>query len=217
MQIRLFLTSLLSAGVLFGVSACDHHSEMQHQTQTPSDHEQRAASLVVEDEQPVAHDEAKVLTEVAGRATIPNVVSKHTTQPAPQDLIYVGRYHARIPCTDPFAGCVNGEKEAEYIINLLEDGSVYWMNTSFGRLGIDPARSSAKIEQTCKQVQWQVNGKELMIRCEAAGVNLYYQINQNRDLVLDLDKIWNSDHGQNRQFFNEYPFPQKAYIFEKVK
>jgi hypothetical protein len=35
---------------------------------------------------------------------------------------YVGRYHARIPCTDHLL-VVKDEKEAEYILNLLEDGS----------------------------------------------------------------------------------------------
>ena len=50
-----------------------------------------------------------------------------------------------------------------------------------------------------------------------ADVNLYYKINEKQALVLDLDKIWNGDHGRNRQFFKEYPFPKKAYVFEKIE
>jgi hypothetical protein len=76
-----------------------------------------------------------------------------------------------------------------------------------------------KIEQTCKQVQWHVHeaGKEIIVRCDVANVNLYYQINQDHDLVMDIEQIWNGDHGRNRVFFKEYPFPKKAYVFKKVK
>ena len=214
MQFRLFL-SWFSVGALlsFGLSACDsHHPESaKQQAQTQPSHE-----IMESDPQ-----QGMSLTQVAGQATLPRPVThKHTpTKLSETELAYVGRYHARIPCSDPFAGCVNNENEAEYIINLLDDGSVFWTNTSFGRLGTDSSQNIAKIEQTCKQVHWHVHKdqNEIMIRCDAADVNLYYQINANQDLVMNLDKIWNGDHGQNRKFFNEYPFPKKAYVFEKVK
>lgn len=223
MQFRLFLQHV-SVGVLLslGLMACDsHHAEpLRQQPQTQSD---REASHVLADEQEQASSdtEAMSLNQVAGQATLPHpVVRKHDHhQPSGADLIYAGRYHARIPCTDPFAGCVNNEKEAEYILNLLNDGSVYWTNTSFGRLGSDPSRSVAKIEQTCKQVHWHVHKElnEIMVRCDAADLNLYYQINSNRDLVLNLDKMWNEGNGNNRKFFKEYPFPQQAYVFKRVE
>lgn len=221
MQFRLFLKPL-SVGTLLvlGLTACDgHHPEpaISH-SQTQPKPVEAAVSTVLVDDQAVS-SEGVALTEVAGQATIPHVASKHIEKPSPQDLIYAGRYHARIPCSDPFAGCVNNENEAEYIINLLDDGFVFWTNTSFGRLGTDSSQNIAKIEQTCKQVHWHVHKdqNEIMIRCDAADVNLYYQINANQDLVMNLDKIWNGDHGQNRKFFNEYPFPKKACVFEKVK
>lgn len=221
MQFRLFLQPL-SVGTLLvlGLTACDgHHPEpaISH-SQTQPKPVEAAVSTVLADDQTVS-SEGVSLTEIAGQAMIPHVVSKRMEKPSQQDLIYAGRYHARIPCSDPFAGCVNNENEAEYIINLLEDGSVYWINTSFGRLGSDPSRDMTEIEQMCKQVQWHAHKElnEIMIRCENANVNLYYKINKEQNLVLDLDKIWNGDHGQNRKFFNEYPFPKKAYVFEKVK
>ena len=155
MQFRLFLQPL-SVGTLLvlGLTACDgHHPEpaISH-SQTQPKPVEAAVSTVLVDDQAVS-SEGVALTKVAGQATIPHVASKHIEKPSPQDLIYAGRYHARIPCSDPFAGCVSNEKEAEYIINLLEDGSVYWINTSFGRLGSDPSRDMTKIEQMCKQVQ----------------------------------------------------------------
>ena len=221
MQFRFFLQHV-SVGFLLslGLSACDsyHPDSMKTSNQAQPTGDESSIPVMLDAEQArTSASEGMSLTEVAGQATVPHVASKHMTQPTQQDMQYVGRYHARIPCTDAFAGCVNKEKEAEYIMNLLEDGSVYWTNTSFGRLGSDLSRNVAKIEQTCKQVQWHVEPveKEIVVRCAAADVNLYYQINQDQNLVMDLDKIWNGDQGRNRKFFKEYPFPKKAYVFEK--
>lgn len=219
-QFRLLLRCF-SVGFVFssGLSACDSQYPDVTQTATQSQPNKESSIPVISDDKQTQSNEGVALTEVAGQATVPHVASKYMSKPTQQDLHYVGRYHARIPCTDAFAGCVKGEKEAEYILNLLEDGSVYWTNTSFGRLSSDSSRNMTKIEQTCKQVQWHVQQKEkeIIVRCDAANVNLYYQINRNHDLVLDLEQIWNGDHGHNRQFFKEYPFPQQAYVFKKVK
>lgn len=222
MQFRLFL-QYLSVGVLLGLglSACDsHHPEpMKQKAQTqPS---RNASEVLVDEQEPLASDTQGVsLTQVAGQATLPYSADRknNLSKPSEADLVYAGRYHARIPCSDAFAGCVNNEKEAEYILNLMDDGSVFWTNTSFSRLGSDPSRNIAKIEQTCKQVQWHVHKElnEIMIRCDAADVNLYYQVSPSQDLVMDLEKIWNSDNGRNRKFFKEYPFPEQAYVFKKV-
>jgi len=100
------------------------------------------------------------LTEVAGQATVPHVASKHISKPTQQDLHYVGRYHARIPCTDAFAGCVKGEKEAEYILNLLEGGSVYWTNTSFGRLSSDSSRNMTKSNRHANKYNGMCNRRK---------------------------------------------------------
>ncbi|QER38493.1 hypothetical protein F2A31_01740 [Acinetobacter suaedae] len=217
MQFRLSFPHF-SVGVLLvlGLSACDnHHPEPTQQTPI-----QPNQDMKVVDEQPSAADEGVSLTKIAGQASLPYSGSRarNLTQPSEASLAYVGRYHARIPCSDPFAGCVNQENEAEYILNLLEDGSVYWTNTSFGRLGMDPSRNVAKIEQMCNQVQWYAHEEqnEIMVRCDAANINLYYQIDRNQDLVLDLDKLWHGNNGENQAFFKEYPFPKKAYVFKKV-
>lgn len=213
MQFRLSFPHF-SVGILLvlGLSACDRqHPESTQQAQTQPSHEADEQSVVAE---------GMSLTKVAGQALLPysGTPVRNLTQPSEASLAYVGRYHARIPCTDPFAGCVNHENEAEYILNLLEDGSVYWTNTSFGRLGVDPSRNVTKIEQMCNQVQWYAHEaqNEIMVRCDAANISLYYQINQDRDLVLDLDKLWHANNGENQAFFKEYPFPKKAYVFKRV-
>ncbi|RZF56985.1 hypothetical protein EXE30_01645 [Acinetobacter halotolerans] len=220
MQFRWLLLQYVSIGCVLtlGLSACDRdHSESAKQIQKQSNYE----ASVVQDEQPSFADDGVPLTKIAGQATLPysGAGKRNLTQPSETGLTYVGRYHARIPCTDAFAGCVNQEKEAEYILNLLEDGSVYWINTSFGRLGIDSSHNVAKIEQTCNQVQWYAHEElnEIMVRCDAANISLYFKVNQNQDLVLNLEKIWNDNNGENQKFFKEYPFPEKAYEFKKIQ
>ena len=96
---------------------------------------------------------------------------------------------------------------------------MYWTNTSFGRISSDSTHNISKIEQTCKQVQWSVLRafSEIVLRCDAADVSLYYQIDKNKNLVLNRERIWNTDNGANRKFFAEYPFPEQSYVFEKVK
>ena len=82
-------------------------------------------------------------------------------------------------------------KEAEYILNLLEDGSVLLDQYQFlVVLGSDPSRNVAKIEQTCKQVQWHVEPTEKRLWCAVMRWmwNLYYRINQDQNLVMDLIK-----------------------------
>ncbi|ENU28938.1 hypothetical protein F991_03062 [Acinetobacter sp. CIP-A165] len=219
MQFRWLLLQYVSVGCVlsFGLTACDRdYSESAKQIQMQSSDE----VSVVPDEPSSFTDDGVPLTKVAGQATLPysGMGKRNLTEPSETSMTYVGRYHARIPCTDAFAGCVNHEKEAEYILNLLEDGSVYWINTSFGRLGADSSQNVAKIEQTCKHVQWYAHEElnEIMVRCDAANISLYYEINQNQDLVLNLDKLWNGNNGENRKFFKEYPFPQKAYVFKKI-
>ena len=216
MQFRLSLQRL-SVGVLLslGLSACDSRQSEPKQQPQPKQQAQQIPNATTAEEQ------AKSLTDVAGQATLPYSTAQknHLAPPSEADLIYVGRYHGRIPCTDPFAGCAQGETEAEYIVNLLADGSVYWTNTSFGRISSDSTHNISKIEQTCKQVQWSVLRafSEIVLRCDAADVSLYYQIDKNKNLVLNRERIWNTDNGANRKFFAEYPFPEQSYVIEKVK
>ena len=201
-----------------GLTACDHHDPIpQQHAQTEPQRETSAISMNADS----SSDQGMSLTDVAGQATLPAAAAQreNLTPPTASDLVYAGRYHLRLQCTDVFASCADGEKETEYILNLLTDGSVYWTNTSFGRLGADTARKNSEIEQGCRQVQWVVHQKlnEIMLHCDAANINVYYQVDANQDLVLDREKSWNDDYGGNRQFFQQYPMPTQPYVFEKVK
>ena len=219
-----FKSSLLYLSIGFllslGLSACDYHSEQHQRQDTQTQPKDEVHSK--KDEASISENNAQgmPLTQAVGQAALPqDIQNENIHLPTGADLAYVGRYHVQIPCSDAFAGCTHGEKEAEYIINLSDSGKVYWTNTSFGRLSSDSSRhTESKIEQTCRHVHWYTNlaEKELVIRCDAADVSFYYDIDANHNLVFNLDKIWNADDGRSRKFFQEYPFPQKAYIFERI-
>ncbi len=70
------------------------------------------------------------------------------------DQQYAGRYHTRISCEDNFADCETGE--AEYILNLLPDGTAYWNVVHFGRVGSKDGSKSAVINQLCPSSKWKV-------------------------------------------------------------
>lgn len=204
---------------VFALSACDSSHSDQHAKATEST--QLPTQRHVESSSYSLTDEGMPLAQAAGRVALPEDVNKKYIHQLTQDeRLYVGRYHVKIPCSDPFAGCNSNEKETEYIINLSDNGMVYWTNTSFGRLSSDANQyAGSKIEQACKDVHWYAyhQQNELVIRCDAADVSFYYDVDEHHNLVFNLDKIWNADHGRSRKFFKEYPFPQKAYVFEKIQ
>lgn len=81
--------------MVLGLSACDRqHPESTQQAQTQPSHEADEQSVVAE---------GMSLTKVAGQASLPysGTPVRNLTQPSEASLAYVGRYHARIPCTDP--------------------------------------------------------------------------------------------------------------------
>ena len=210
-------------GVSFFLSCCLNACDSYHPEPKIKTEKQQSTAHHIEQQIDSFSDENQgmPLAQVAGRAALPeSIQNKNIPQPTAEELAYVGRYHVSIPCSDPFASCNPDEKETEYILNLSNNGMVYWTNTSIGRLSSYASQyTGSKIERACKYVYWYVNKnpKELVIRCDAADVSFYYNIEENGNLVFNLDRIWNAEHGRSRQFFKEYPFPKKAYVFEKIE
>lgn len=131
-------------------------------------------------------------------------------------LQYVGRYHTRISCADTFADCESGE--AEYILNLLADGSVYWNVIHYGRIGTKDGSKSAAVNQLCPTLTWKVDDIEhdLIIHCPTSDVNFYFNIDSARLLSVNVEKLFYSDYGKNREFLEQnYFVPTKAYILKK--
>ncbi|EXH35375.1 putative signal peptide-containing protein [Acinetobacter sp. 1564232] len=59
-------------------------------------------------------------------------------------------------------------------------------------------------------------GRELTIQCPLSKVNFYFNIDSNKRLVTNLEKLLYSDYGKNREFLEQnYFVPNQAYVLTK--
>ena len=194
-----------------GLTACDiNHAESK-------DHSSVSTTASKHENDAIKNNSAvTTLDAAAGRTFLPNNSQGHLQKLSASSLQYVGRYHTRISCTDAFADCENGE--AEYILNLLADGSAYWNVVHYGRIGTKDGAKSAVVNQLCPNLTWKVDNVEhnLIIHCPASDVNFYFNIDSERILSVNLEKLFYSDYGKNREFLEQnYFVPTKAYILKK--
>ena len=156
-------------------------------------------------------EQAKSLTDVAGRATVPVGETesglKNTMPQSAQP--YIGRYQATISCDDPFVRCKEGT--ADYVINLLEDGIAH-------RNLIHSGQISFASNPYHRQDRWSYDVQNhQVILYRSNGVEFFYNIDKDQNLVMDLEKIAHAS-ALNEQYFAEgNPFPQQAYRLLKEK
>jgi len=123
------------------LSACDiNHTNSK-------DHSSPSSSSTNEENLIKNSTSTKTLDYVAGRTFLPEENLDQTKKLSAISLQYVGRYNTRISCEDAFADCESGE--AEYILNLLPNGSAYWNVIHFGRVGSKDGAKSTAINQLC--------------------------------------------------------------------
>ncbi|MEY2337057.1 hypothetical protein AB0879_002195, partial [Acinetobacter baumannii] len=54
------------------------------------------------------------------------------------------------------------------------------------------------------------------IQCPLSDVNFYFDIDAKQRLVVNLEKLFYSDFGKNREFLEQnYFVPTKAYVLDK--
>lgn len=151
------------------------------------------------------------LTEVAGRATVPVEQAESRIKKAIPDYAepYIGRYQATISCDDPFVRCKDGI--ADYVINLQEDGIAH-------RTLIHSEQISFASNLYHRQDHWSYDRQNhQVILHRSNGVDFFYNIDKDQNLVMDLDKIAHAS-ALNEQYFAEgNPFPQQAYRLLKEK
>ncbi|WP_407306270.1 hypothetical protein [Acinetobacter sp.] len=149
------------------------------------------------------------LTEVAGK--IPMPVADTTTEPqrkiAENAKPYVGRYQIAISCTDPIVKCKQGS--ADLVINLLADGTAYRSIIHLGKITF--ASNSYQ-----RQDYWSYDSiHHQVIVHRLNGVDFFYNIDQDQNLVMELDKIAHAS-ALNEQYFAEgNPFPRQPYCLVK--
>ncbi|WP_425915987.1 hypothetical protein [Acinetobacter sp. TSRC1-2] len=186
--------SLILIG-LGGVSACDFRQESKG-IHPPSNEAQKLKEI----------EQANTLTQVAGRATIPEDTETKTSSIQAYEKPFIGRYHAKILCNDGFMPCTEGT--AEYILNLSEDGSVHRSIVQYGKIFTEKTTEFSNANY--RRDSWSVNQAEAeLIVHRKEGVDIYYQIKDQNHLVMDLEKI---NNGKNKKIFEQgYPKPSRAY------
>jgi len=192
------------------LSACDiNHTNSK-------DHSSPSSSSIDEENLIKNSTSTKTLDYVAGRTFLPEENLDQTKKLSGISLQYVGRYHTRISCKDAFADCESGE--AEYILNLLPNGSAYWNVIHFGRVGSKDGVKSTAVNQLCPDLNWKVDEREdeLTIHCPLSNVNFYFNVDSNKRLIVNLEKLFYSDYGKNREFLEQnYFVPNQAYVLTK--
>lgn len=159
-------------------------------------------------DQKVTSEEGSALTDLAGKATVLKPIDDQAASSLLTEAArkYVGRYRAEIDCKDAFAECENGT--ANFIVNLLPSGIAHRSIVHMGKITFESSRQY-------RQDYWSYDEilHEIILHRES-GVKVFYFIDDDNNLIMDLDKIAYATE-INKQFFSQNPLPQHAYVLKK--
>ena len=193
----LFLASLL---VLFELTACN---------QSSSTEELEKYDAEMQSQKGTVSEDARTLTEIAGKATAP-VVEKTQTKSTidEQAMPYVGRYYASISCTDPLVSCESGN--ADFILNLLPDGTAHRTIIYLGTITFES-------HQQYRQDTWSFQPELNQITLHrASGVEFFYTVQDHHTMVMNREKIRNFTQ-KNIDFFAQGgAFPLENYVLKRT-
>ena len=146
--------------------------------------------------------ETKRLTEVAGQATAP-IQTAATEHHIPENhLTYVGRYTIQISCEDKFVMCESGK--VDYILTLLPDGTAHRIFVNAGQISYDNEKKYRK------DLWFYDEDAHQIVVARASGVNFYYNVDQDHNLIMDKNKIAIATEN-NREYFKSNPLPSQNY------
>ena len=146
--------------------------------------------------------ETKRLTEVAGQATAP-IQTAATEHHIPKNhLTYVGRYTIQISCEDKFVMCESGK--VDYILTLLPDGTAHRIFVNAGQISYDNKKKYRK------DLWFYDEDAHQIVVARASGVNFYYNVDQDHNLIMDKNKIAIATEN-NREYFKSNPLPSQNY------
>ncbi len=211
-MIRFPTFRIMSFAMCVGItlSACNGSTPQQDSTS-----HQEAENDVSENNN---HVQGMKLRDVAGQATIQtsNVIIPDIKQMSKKELQLAGRYHVQISCKDPFPKCDSGS--AEFIINLLPDGTAYRTFVYFGRVSNEISGSESPIvnDSVNHQDTWEYDpaNNEIIIH-RAYNVDFYYDVIDENTIQMKLEKILHGKEENIAYFEAGNPAPSKAYKFEK--
>ena len=161
----------------------------------------------------VATDTGKRLTDVAGRATL-----QDGSEYAPRTLDiseqrFIGRYRTQIQCDGYFFPCKEGS--ADFILNILPDGTVHRSVVRLGKLFSERPRSDFS-NLAYRRDTWTMNRErtELIVH-RKDGINFYYRVVDSETLMMDLDKSNNLDVKNQKLYARGFPKLERAYTLKK--
>lgn len=146
--------------------------------------------------------ETKRLTEVAGQATAPMQTVAPEHHIPENHLSYVGRYTTQISCEDKFVMCERGT--VDYILTLLPDGTAHRIFVNAGQISYDNKK------QYGKDLWFYDEDAHQIVVARASGVNFYYNVDQDHNLIMDKNKIAIATEN-NREYFKSNPLPSQNY------
>ena len=158
-------------------------------------------------------DKGEKLTEAAGPTVTQALEDDHVAQVSNVSMPFVGRYHTEINCEDKFAHCEKGS--AEFIINLLPDGTAHRTFVYKGRVSNDSHDELAN--RNYKKNTWHYDEEHHQIIVQRIeGIQFFYSINDEQNLVIDRDKILNIDK-TNKNYFSVkgHHAPEHNYVMTK--
>lgn len=148
------------------------------------------------------------LTDAAAHPTIPMTDGSAFEKSIPDNAQpFVGRYFTQISCQDKLVNCENGV--ADFIITLLPDGVAHRSIIHLGTIQFSSSRHY-------RQDSWSYDEEHhQIILHRASGVEFFYDIDLDGNMVMDLEKIANATEINRRYFKKGGDFPDQAYILAK--
>lgn len=146
--------------------------------------------------------ETKRLTEVAGQATAPMQTAATEHHIPENHLTYVGRYTIQISCEDKFVMCESGK--VDYILTLLPDGTAHRIFVNAGQISYDNKKKYRK------DLWFYDEDAHQIVVARASGVNFYYNVDQDHNLIMDKNKIAIATEN-NREYFKSNSLPSQNY------
>ena len=168
------------------------------------------------DEQLMRNHEAgaHTLTELAAKTVNTqqeNIINREQSKrPISQNAQqYVGRYFTQVECTDPFVQCPEGT--ADFILNLLSDGTAHRTIIHLGKVTF-----ASKLQYRQDRWSYDATAHQIILH-RASGVEFFYDLDAENNLVMDLEKIRSATETNRRYFAEGNPFPSRAYTLVKIK
>ena len=149
------------------------------------------------------------LSKVAGRGGMEVVKDQYAILPLTEVAKpYVGRYTVTIDCSDRFIRCNEGQ--ADLVLTLLEDGTARRSIVYTGLVAFDNNLHYRKDSWSYDEIHHQI------ILHRDTGVEFFYNVTEENDLIMDLEKVINGTELNRKYFAEGNPVPAKAYMLKKV-